>query len=116
MEKRFVKINADRNLRSSDARVFAAAAAEHAAEINAIHPFLEGNGRLMRLFIEGHAFAAGFTFSSEKIDRKVSYDAAASSFTAGDFRPLAKLIAAHLTLHPPSRRRARLTSPRPRRP
>lgn len=97
MEKRFAKIAADERLRSANPKEFAEAAAEHAAEINAVHPFLEGNGRMTRLFIEGHAHAAGFTFSSENIERKDWYDAAAISFNAGDYKPLAALIEAHLT-------------------
>jgi cell filamentation protein len=96
MNRRFERILADARLIAPDPSVFAAAAAEHAAEINAIHPFLEGNGRMTRLFIQGYAKAAGFDFSSAHIAREDWYAAAEASFLKADYEPLAVLIRTHL--------------------
>lgn len=97
MSKRFDQIVTDAWLTTNDPRIFAAAAAEHAAEINAIHPFLEGNGRMTRLFIQGYAQSAGLAFSSANIARESWYAAAEASFLKADYAPLAALIQAHLT-------------------
>lgn len=59
MEKRFALMRSDTDLTSGDPPTFAARAAEHIAEINAIHPFLEGNGRIQRLLLSALAERAG---------------------------------------------------------
>jgi fido (protein-threonine AMPylation protein) len=97
MARRFELIAKDTRLTATEPGVFATAAAEHAAEINAIHPFLEGNGRMTRLFIQGYALAAGYDFSSAHIGRDAWYAAAEVSFMKADYGPLAQLILANLT-------------------
>ena len=51
MDKRFAAIIGENNLRGQGAATFAARAAEHISELNAIHPFLDGNGRALRALI-----------------------------------------------------------------
>lgn len=50
MQRRFRLIGEDTGLQNAPADQFAEHAAEHLSEINAIHPFREGNGRTQRLF------------------------------------------------------------------
>lgn len=97
MARRFQRIVADARLTSPDLEIFSSAAAEHAAEINAIHPFLEGNGRMTRLFIQGYAQAADLDFSSALIAREDWYAGAETSFLRADYGPLAALIRGNLT-------------------
>jgi cell filamentation protein len=52
LERRLAAINAENNLRGLAPDEFAARAAEHMCELNAIHPFLDGNGRALRAFLE----------------------------------------------------------------
>ena len=51
LSKRFSLINAERNLRGLTKNDFSKSAAEHISEINAIHPFREGNGRTQITFL-----------------------------------------------------------------
>lgn len=97
MDKRFEQVVADARLTTSNPVTFAPAAVEHAAEINAIHPFLEGNGRMTRLFVQGYAVAAGLEYSSAEIGRADWYAAVEASFLRADYRPLTALIGANLT-------------------
>lgn len=92
MEKRFALIRGDVRILSTDTGEFAAAAAEHVAEINAIHPFLEGNGRITRALLKDLAQRAGHRFSSAAIERSEWYEAARVSFEEQDYAPLAALI------------------------
>jgi cell filamentation protein len=52
MDARFAAIKAENNLCGLSRLQFAARAAEHISELNAIHCFLEGNGRTQRAFLE----------------------------------------------------------------
>ena len=51
LEKRFADLAAKGNLRGLSPKAFAAGTAHHISELNAIHPFREGNGRTMRLHL-----------------------------------------------------------------
>ncbi len=68
MDKRFAAINGENNLRGLDAATFAARAAEHIGELNAIHPFLDGNGRALRAFLENLAEQAGHHIDLARVD------------------------------------------------
>ena len=52
MGRQFRELNAENNLQRLDMDTFADRAAHHIIELNAIHPFREGNGRTNRLFLE----------------------------------------------------------------
>ena len=51
LAKRFEAIRTEGGLRGLSAESFAARAADHISELNAIHPFREGNGRTQRAFL-----------------------------------------------------------------
>ncbi|MET2833087.1 Fic/DOC family protein [Mesorhizobium shangrilense] len=71
---------------------FAVQAAHVLAEINAVHPFREGNGRTQLTFLAVLAEHAGFTFDDDALDRDRVLGAMIGSFS-GDEQPLAALIA-----------------------
>lgn len=70
---------------------FAAQAAHLLAEINAVHPFREGNGRTQLTFLAVLAEHAGLPFNEDVLDRDRVIDAMIESF-AGSEAPLAALI------------------------
>ncbi|MCV3738097.1 Fic family protein [Rhizobium sp. TRM96647] len=70
---------------------FAAQAAHLLAEINAIHPFREGNGRTQLAFLALLAERASLPFDADVLGRERVMDAMIESF-AGSEEPLAGLI------------------------
>ena len=110
MDKRFAAIAGDAALRVHDRDGFARAAALHIGEINAVHPFLEGNGRMQRVLLQQLAPGAGFVFKITGIDQAAWYAAAEASFQRQDYAPLTTIIAAHLS-DPPANPRPR-TAPK----
>lgn len=71
---------------------FAKSAAHFMADLNAIHPFREGNGRTQLTFLEMLADSAGHPLDLGKLDPTVTLEAMIASF-AGDEAPLTTLIA-----------------------
>lgn len=65
---------------------FAARVAYFVNELNAIHPFVEGNGRITRIFLQDLAEQAGHKFALVNIAHKKDawYKAAAYGFTSAD--------------------------------
>ena len=61
------------------------------AEINAVHPFREGNGRAQRAFLRKLALDAGHTLSWESLDSSALVHASRRSFQ-GDNLPMRDLI------------------------
>ncbi len=92
MEKRFHLIGADAGLESRDPTAFARAASEHINELNAIHPFREGNGRIMRQFLRVLAGRAGHELDLRRIDRQKWMEASIIGFHRQDYGPKAELI------------------------
>ena len=70
---------------------FAARAAHYMGELNALHPFREGNGRAQREFISHLAQVNGYYVAWEGIDGAALLAASIASFH-GDTSRLAKLI------------------------
>lgn len=70
---------------------FATNAAHILAEINAVHPFREGNGRTQLTFLSLLTHNAGLPFSDEELVRERVLDAMIQSFD-GNEQPLADLI------------------------
>ena len=54
--------------------------AHYLSEINALHPFREGNGRAQRLFIEYLAENAGYRVDFSQVTDKQMIEASAASF------------------------------------
>lgn len=78
-------------LRGLDTDTFAERAAHFLAELNAIHPFREGNGRTQLAFLTALADQAGHPFALERLDPKAMLQATIISF-GGSEEPLATLI------------------------
>ena len=98
MTKRFQLIGEENQLRDLSPEVFATRAADHLIEINAIHPFREGNGRTQRLFLEVLASQAGHTIRSKDIYPKPWHAASIEGF-AGNNQPMTALIQAAIQSH-----------------
>lgn len=78
-------------LRDLEGEAFAKKAAHFLAELNAIHPFREGNGRTQLSFLAMLADQAGHSFDLEKLKPKAMLDATIASFDA-DEGPLVEVI------------------------
>jgi cell filamentation protein len=94
LAKRFEAIQAENSLRDLSAEEFAARAADHISELNAIHPFREGNGRTQRAFLFMLGRQAGHEVDMTRIDPRAWNDASRDSFRTGDSRSLRDIIAA----------------------
>ncbi len=78
-------------LRHRTASEFADGAAHFLAELNAIHPFREGNGRTQLTFLAVLADRAGHPLDLDKLDPEATLAAMIASFN-GDEQPLAAVI------------------------
>ncbi|MDR6790694.1 fido (protein-threonine AMPylation protein) [Sphingomonas sp. BE138] len=66
----------------------------HINEINAVHPFREGNGRTMRHHAAQKAREAGHTIRIASIDKAAWMEASRHGFLTGDHRSMATVLAA----------------------
>lgn len=64
----------------------------HINELNAVHPFREGNGRTMRANAHQVAREAGHPIDAEKINAHEWMEASRHGFKTGDYRPLANVL------------------------
>jgi cell filamentation protein len=60
-------------------------------EVNAVHPFREGNGRTQRAFFEQFARDAGFTLNWQHLDAARNIEASAA-IMRGDAEPMRKML------------------------
>jgi cell filamentation protein len=65
--------------------------AYYKAELNMLHPFREGNGRTIRLFLRFYARFKGYEWNSELIERNTYLNAMIRS-VGSDMEPLRKII------------------------
>jgi len=87
----FSTLAAEKYLVNLVPKVFANRLAHYLSEINAIHPFREGNGRVQRLFISQLAEHAGYSLDFSALDQAELYPVMQASFL-GNEQPLAELI------------------------
>ena len=87
----FSALSAEKYLVNLEPAVFANQLAHYLSEVNAIHPFREGNGRVQRLFISQLAEHAGYSLDYSALDQAELYPVMQASFL-GDERPLSELI------------------------
>lgn len=73
------ELTRERHLAGSDAERFANRGAYYLAEINAIHPFREGNGRTQREFIRELGVRNGFAIDWTQISREEMIEASIRS-------------------------------------
>ncbi|MEZ2332900.1 Fic/DOC family protein [Mesorhizobium sp. RCC_202] len=91
MHRVFAELSAANHYIGATAEVLAAGAAHVLAEINAIHPFREGNGRTQLAFLAMLADNAGYGFNDDKLEPDRVMQAMIDSFS-GDEAPLSDLI------------------------
>jgi cell filamentation protein len=87
----FSALAGEKYLLNLEPEVFASRLAHYLSEINAIHPFREGNGRVQRLFISQVAKHAGYALDFSALDQAALYPVMQASFL-GNERPLSELI------------------------
>ncbi len=80
LAKRFEALKKENFLKDLSAERFAERAAEHIAELNAVHPFREGNGRTQRLFLKALAHQAGHRLDLSRIAEEPWMKASIESF------------------------------------
>jgi cell filamentation protein len=92
MQRLFASLKKQRFLSGLSAKDFAGKAAHILAELNAIHPFREGNGRTQLSFLKVLADRAWHPLDLERLDPPAILKATIKSF-GGDEKALVKVIA-----------------------
>ncbi|GFR38712.1 putative adenosine monophosphate-protein transferase y4lH [Insulibacter thermoxylanivorax] len=92
MRQQFKKLEEYNFLRGLSKDEFAEKAAEIVNEINAAHPFIEGNGRTQRVWLGILAEQAGYKLVLTNQDRERWYEASRIGFEKVDHKPMAALI------------------------
>ncbi len=87
-------------MKGLEAESFADRAACYANEINAAHPFIEGNGRAQRVWLRVLADQAGFQSRLHSEDQERWYEASRFGFEKSDPAPMAELIRNSILLKP----------------
>jgi cell filamentation protein len=67
MRRLFERLAGDNLLRDLDAETFASKAASFMSDLNAIHPFREGNGRTQNSFLDLLAYRAGHPLDFDRL-------------------------------------------------
>lgn len=84
-------LEAETHLRELAPDQLVARLAHYMSEINAAHPFREGNGRVQRFFCAQLAEQAGYFIDFETVDQARMYEVMIASFK-GDEKPLIALL------------------------
>ena len=92
LNKVLMKLAAEHYLKGADAEEFADRASFYLGEINAVHPFRDGNSRAQREFIRELAAQAGFVLDWSRVTRAEMTAASVESFKTGDCSGMAALI------------------------
>jgi len=87
----FKKLSRENRLEGLNKNDLSARLAHYLSEINALHPFREGNGRVQRLFISQLSQAAGYQLDYSDLEQEQIYEAMEVAFK-GDESILASLI------------------------
>jgi len=96
LETLFTALKAENHLKALAPDAFAARAAHYLGEINAIHPFREGNGRAQREFIRSLALHAGHRLTWANLTPEENNEASRISFATGDNTLLTAIIRTRL--------------------
>ncbi len=92
----FRRLAEEKNLAGLAPERFSERAAHNLGELNALHPFREGNGRAQREFIGHAARVNGYSIAWENLSQAKMLEAAIESFR-GDSSKLARIIRENLT-------------------
>jgi len=87
----FSALEAEDNLKGLPLPLFAARAADYYAQLNDLHPFREGNGRVQRAFFRGLAREAGHDFQLDVVTGE-RWIAASVEGSRGDIEPFKGLF------------------------
>jgi cell filamentation protein len=87
----FKQLAEEEHLAGLDPAAFSNRAAHYLGELNALHPFREGNGRAQREFVSHLAHATGYYIAWENVKQPDMLQASIESFK-GDTSKLAALI------------------------
>lgn len=96
----FEKLAKERYLKGLDAAAFGERAAYYLGEINALHPFREGNGRAQREFVNHLARANGYVIDWTGIGPEAMTQASIEAFHRGDTAKFAAFIRDNLRQFP----------------
>jgi len=88
----FRKLAAEGQLVGLERKALIARAAFFLGEINAVHPFREGNGRTQREFLRQLVTTAGFTIDWRGVTREEMITASRDSFLTGNTSGLTRII------------------------
>ena len=91
----FSELKSEKYLKDLNAGSFSKRLAYYLAEINALHPFREGNGRTQREFIRQLAYQNGYFLSYNNITQAEMIAASEASFKL-NYEPFEKLLLDHL--------------------
>jgi cell filamentation protein len=91
----FNQLAEEKHLAGLDPAAFSDRAAHYLGELNALHPFREGNGRAQREFVSHLALASGYYLAWENVKQADMLQASVDSFQ-GDSSKLAALIRENL--------------------
>ena len=94
----FADLQAERHLKGAAAQEFCHRAAHYMGELNAIHPFRDGNGRTQREFIRQLALHGGHVLNWGHVTRAQMYAASHLSFQAANNSGLEKVLMAAVGL------------------
>jgi cell filamentation protein len=92
MQEQFAKLKRERFLVGLDCDAFADAAAVYVNEINAAHPFIDGNGRTQRFWLRMLADNTGFDLTLTERDSRAWNEASRLGFVHSDHAPMARLL------------------------
>lgn len=87
----FSALKAEHNLLGLQPDQFVDRMSHYMGEINATHPFREGNGRVQRVFCGQLAELAGYFIDFETVDQSTMYEVMIASYN-GNQRPLISLL------------------------
>ena len=88
----FNKLSGENKLKATMPEQFGSRAGYYLSELNAIHPFREGNGRAQREFIRELGLHAGLHVNWARVLQQEMYAVSVASFQKGDHRLLGDLI------------------------
>ena len=88
----FAKLKAEHHLRGIEADAFSLRAGYYLGEINAVHPFREGNGRAQQEFVRELGERSGYRIEWSRVSRAMMYQTSELSFRGGDSSGLASVV------------------------
>jgi len=80
LAKTFEDLKKERHLSGADLKRFCSRGAHYLGEINAVHPFREGNGRTQREFMRALALKNGYALDWSRVSRDQMMEASKQSF------------------------------------